>query len=193
MVKKIIAIAFLLFCISSPAAAENQSGSLNLSPMLGSQVFEGNQALDSSTFWGINLGYNFTENWGIESVFTRTKADAKDNSTSDTKVKTYRLDLLYHVRPTKKLVPYFALGFGAIDSNPNNGSSRSHLLFNYGVGIKYFILDNLIALRADVRHLLDFPEPYNNLQYSAGLTFQLGRPTPAPHNRAGAEDINRKD
>ena len=63
MVKKIIAIAFLLFCISFPVAAENQSGALNLSPMLGSQVFEGNQALDSSTFWGVNLGYNFTENW----------------------------------------------------------------------------------------------------------------------------------
>ena len=190
MVKKIIAIAFLLFCISSPVAAENQSGALNLSPMLGSQVFEGNQALDSSTFWGINLGYNFTENWGIEGVFTSTNADAKDDSTSDTKVKTYRLDLLYHFMPTKKLVPYFALGFGAIDSNPDEGSSRSHLLFNYGVGVKYFILDNLIALRADVRHLLDFPEPYNNLQYSAGLTFQLGRPTPAPRNRTVTEDID---
>ena len=190
MVNTNIAIAFLLFCISSPVSAANQSGALNLSPMLGSQVFEGNQALDSSTFWGVNLGYNFTENWGIEGVFTSTNADAKDDSTSDTKVKTYRLDLLYHVRPTKKLVPYVALGFGAIDSNPDDGSSRNHLLFNYGVGIKYFILDNLIALRADVRHLLDFPEPYNNLQYSAGLTFQLGRPAPAPHKRTGAEDIN---
>ncbi len=35
-------------------------------------------------------------------------------------------------------------------------------------------------MRADVRHLVDFPEPDNSLQYSAGLVFQLGKPAPAP-------------
>ena len=176
MPKVIIALTLLLCCMTLPVAAENRAKALNLSTMLGSQVFEGNQSLHSSRFWGINLGYNFTENWGIEGVYTQVKADAKDNSTTDTKVKTYRLDLLYHFMPTQKFVPYFATGLGTIDSNPKQGQSRDHLLFNYGVGIKYFILDDLIALRADIRHLIDCPEPDNNLQYSAGLTFQLGRP-----------------
>ena len=176
MVKKICCLALLVCCFSFTAAAENRSKSLNLSPMLGKHVFEGNLSLETATFWGINLGYNFTENWGIEGVYTRTDADAKGNSTTDTKVETYRLDLLYHFIPTKKLVPYVALGLGAIDSNPDKGQNRNHLLLNYGVGVKYFILDSLIALRAEVRHLVDFPEPDNSLQYSAGLTFQLARP-----------------
>ncbi len=176
MPKTIIVLTLLLCCISLPVAAENRPRALNLSTMLGTQVFEGNQSLDSSVFWGINLGYNFTENWGIEGDYTQVKADAKNNSTTDTKVKTYHLDLLYHFMPTQKFVPYFATGLGAIDSNPKQGQSRNHFLLNYGVGFKYFILDNLIALRADIRHLIDCPEPYNNLQYSAGLTFQLSRP-----------------
>jgi len=176
MFKKIICLSLLLCCASFPAAAENREKALNLSFMLGNQTFEGNQSLQTSTAWGVNLGYNFTENWGIEGVYTSTNADAKNGSTTDTKVKTRRLDLLYHFIPTQKLVPYVALGVGSIESNPDDGSSRNHLLVNYGVGIKYFILDDLIALRVDVRHLLDFPEPDNSLQYSAGFTFQLSRP-----------------
>jgi OOP family OmpA-OmpF porin len=176
MPKLIITLTFLLCCISYPVAAANRTKALNLSTMLGGQVFEGNQSLYSSLFWGIDLGYNFTENWGLEGIYTQTNADAKGDSATDTKVKTYHLDLLYHFIPTQKFVPYVALGLGGMDSNPDKGSSQNHLLFNYGVGMKYFILDDLIALRAEVRHLIDVPEPYNNLQYSTGLTFQLSRP-----------------
>ena len=148
--------------------------------MIGGHIFEGNQSLDTSSFWGIGLGYNFTENWAVEGVYTKTEADAEDASTTDTTVETIHLDALYHFQPTNKLVPYLVAGVGGIYSDPDVGAERDHLLLNYGVGVKYFILDNLIALRADVRHLLDFPNPDHNLQYSAGLVFQLGRPAPAP-------------
>ena len=179
MLKRIIYLTILLCCFTLPAAAENQSGAFTISPLLGGHIFEGNLSLETSSFWGVGLGYNLTENWAVEGVYTKTNADADDVSTTDTKVETYRLDALYHFWPDKKLVPYFAAGLGAIYSTPDTGADRDHLLFNYGVGIKYFILDDLIALRADIRHLVDFPEPDNSLQYSAGLTFQLGKPAPA--------------
>ncbi len=180
MLKKIIYLTVLLCCFTLPATAENQSGAFTISPMLGGHLFEGNLSLETSGFWGIGVGYNLTENWAVEGVYTRTNADADDSSTTDTKVETYRLDTLYHFGPDKKLVPYVAVGLGAIYSSPDVGADRDHLLFNYGVGVKYFILDDLIALRADIRHLVDFPEPDNSLQYSAGLTFQFGKPAPTP-------------
>ena len=180
MLRKSIYLTLLICCFSLPAAASNQSGALTLSPFLGNHVFEGNQSLDTSSFWGVGLGYNLTENWAVEAVYSKTDADAEDLSTTDTKVETYHLNALYHFWPDKKFVPYIAAGLGAIYSSPEGTSDRDHLLFNYGAGFKYFILDDLIALRADVRHLVDFPEPDNNLQYSAGLTFQLGKPAPAP-------------
>lgn len=180
MLKRIVYFAILFCCFSLPASAGMQSGALTLSPMYGNHMFEGTQSLETTDFWGIGLGYNLTENWAIEVGYSKTDtaAEAEDTSTIDTKVETYRLDTLYHFQPTKNLVPYVVAGIGAIYSSPAFGPDRDHFLFNYGVGIKYFFLDELIALRADVRHLIDFPEPDNNLQYSVGLTFQLGRPTP---------------
>lgn len=180
MFKKFLVLTVVLCTLSLPAIAANLPGAFSISPMLGRHMFEGNLSLDTSTFWGVNLGYNLTGNWGLEGVYTRTDADANDNSTTDTKVETYHLDVLYHFMPDHKLVPYVAAGLGAIYSSPDIGADRDHLLFNYGIGVKYFILDDLIALRADVRHLVDFPEPDNSLQYSAGLTFQLGKSSPPP-------------
>ncbi|MFK5925586.1 MAG: outer membrane beta-barrel domain-containing protein [Desulfuromusa sp.] len=175
MLKKMICLTLLLCCFSLPVIAANRSKTLNISPLIGAQVFEGNLSLDTSSFWGVGLGYNLTENWALEGIYTETDADAEDASTTNTKVETYRLDVLYHFWPDKKFVPYFAAGLGAIYSSPDVGADRDHLLFNYGIGFKYFILDDLIALRADVRHLVDIPEPDNSLQYSAGLTFQFGK------------------
>ncbi len=177
MCKKIICLAILVLSFSLPAVAKNQSKALNLSPVYGSHMFEGTLSLENTKFWGIGLGYNLTKNWGVEGFYTRTEsaAEAEDVSTTDTKVETYHLDALYHFRPDTNLVPYVVAGLGAIYYSPAVGPDRDHLLFNYGVGIKYFILDDLIALRADIRHLVDFPEPDNGLQYAIGLTFQLGK------------------
>ncbi|SEA12554.1 outer membrane beta-barrel protein [Desulfuromusa kysingii] len=179
MLKKSIYLALSICCFALPAAAANLSGALSLTPFLGHHIFEGNQALETSTLKGIGLGYNFTDKWSIEGVYSKADADSENRSTTDTKVETYHLDLLYHLWPEKKIVPYVAVGLGAIYSSPDVGADRDHLLVNYGVGCKVFILDDLIALRADVRHLIDLPEPDNNLQYSVGLTFQLGKAKPA--------------
>ncbi len=180
MYKKVLLMSFAFCCLSLPASAEIQPGAFTLSPMVGGHLFDGDQSLETSTLWGLAIGYNLNFNWALETAYTKTVADAKDASTFDTKVETYRIDTLYHFQPRKKMVPYFVAGLGAIYSDPDVGAARDHLLFNYGVGIKYFILDHLIALRADIRHLIDLPEPNQNLQYTVGLTFQLGKPSPPP-------------
>ena len=187
MIKKYLMIALVLCLLAVPALAEIQPKAFTLTPLFGRHMFDGDQSLDTSSFWGFGLGYNFNENWAIEGIYTRADADAEDASTTDTKVETYRLETLYHFQPEKKLVPYLAVGLGGIYSDPDSGAERDHFLFDYGVGVKYFVLDHLIALRADLRHLMDFPEPDHNLQYSVGLTFQFGRPAPAPEPVAMAE------
>lgn len=179
MFKRVLLFVTVVFCFSFTADAEVKSGALTLTPMIGGHIFENNLSLEDSSFWGVGLGYNLTENWAFEGVYTLTDANADDATTTDTEVETIRLDALYHFNPQSKLVPYLAAGLGGIYSDPDSGAERDHLLFNYGIGFKYFILDDLIAFRADVRHLVDFPEPDNSLQYSAGLVFQLGKPSPA--------------
>ncbi len=178
MQRKVLLILSLLGCLSAPAWAAIQPGAFTLSPMIGGYLFEGNQSLDNSVFGSLGLGYNLTKQAALEAVFGYTNADAEDSSTTDTRVKTYRLDALYHFMPDNKLVPYLAIGFGGITLNPKGSGDRDHFLANYGGGIKYFINESM-ALRADIRHLLDFPNPNNNLLYSAGVIFQFGAPARA--------------
>lgn len=176
--------ALLLVVLSAlPGQAQIQENAWTLSPMIGGHLFDGDQDLETSTVLGLGLGYNLTRNWAIEGVFTQTEADADLPGTADADVTTYRLDGLYHFQPDRQLVPYLAAGVGGISTDPQHGEERDHLLLDYGVGIKYFVLDHLIALRADIRHLMDFPEPDHNLQYTAGLTFQFGKAQPAPEPR----------
>jgi len=168
---------FLL--IASGAFAEIKPGAFTLSPMAGGHVFEGDQGLEDSPFWFIGLGYNLTEKAALEAVWTYADADGDSSTDSDAEVHTFRLDALYHFTPEKKLVPYLAIGLGEIYSKYDQGGKRHHLLANAGGGLKYFFSES-VALRGDIRYLLDFPEPKNNLQYSAGLIFQFGAPTPVP-------------
>ena len=179
MPHRIICLIVLLSCLAVPTWAGIQPRSFTLSPMVGGYLFEGNQSLEHSLFGSLGLGYNLTRLAALEAVFLYAQADANDSSTTDTTVKSLRLDALYHFSPNSELVPYFAVGMGGITLNPDGAGDRDHFLVNYGAGIKYFISDS-IALRADVRHLLEFRNPNHHLLYSAGLIFQFGAPAPAP-------------
>ncbi|MDO9515650.1 MAG: OmpA family protein, partial [Syntrophales bacterium] len=60
-----------------------------------------------------------------------------------------------------------------INFNPDGANIDRSALVNYGVGVKYFLTKN-IALRGDVRHVIPFDDTYNNLLYTAGLSFFFG-------------------
>ncbi len=179
MFNRIILVTCLALLLASSSWAAIQPGTYTLSPMFGGHVFDDDQNLDDGTVWSLGLGFNLTERAALEAVFSQTKADGETAATSDVDVRTYRLDALYHFMPQQNLVPYFAVGFGGIVTDPDNGRNQEHLLANVGGGIKYFFNDN-VALRADVRYLLDFPQPESNLLYSAGLLFQFGTPDQIP-------------
>lgn len=177
-----------LFMILAPGASQAaiRPNTLNLSPMVGYYIFEGNQHLDDAPSYGLAAGYNFTERWGIEGLAAYIKSDANGALKTADNVDMYQVSLnaLYHFQPNRELVPYVAAGIGWMGFHPGedkngNGGSEERALFNYGVGLKYFLTDD-IALRADVRHILtdgdwvDSDQVFNNLSCSFGVTFQLG-------------------
>lgn len=166
---------FTLFITSS--IADEQTGTFTITPNIGWYFFEGNQNLDDGITAGINLGYNFDKNWGVEGSFNYINSERNDID-GDVDGFLYKLDGLYNITNFGKLVPYLAAGFGGITLNPHRGSAENDFLFDYGAGIKYFITDD-IALRGDVRHVLPYgsigkDESQNNLLCTAGLTFLFG-------------------
>ncbi len=174
-----VTVALVITFAPAASQAEIRPDTLNLSPFLGGYFYEGNQRLDDQPVFGLAVGYNFTERWGVEGVASYGQTEVKEGSEDNVDIYSVRFDALYHLQPNQELVPYVAAGVGWMSFHPGWGEDTDRALFNYGLGLKYFMTDD-IALRADVRHVLvdgdmdKSDQVFNNLSCTFGLTFQLG-------------------
>jgi len=159
---------------------EMRPGAYSISPYIGIYKFEGNLDLENGPTYGVRLGYDFTKRFGVELdlgyVDTKYTEVAPDRYTD---VYNYRLEALYHFFPEKKLVPFVVAGLGGQTMNYKNTpkENSTHFAGDYGVGLKYFLTDN-VALRTDLRHVLGFASIENNLEWTFGLTFLFGGSKP---------------
>jgi len=183
--KKIILLtaAWLMLTLAPPALAQNRAGAITLSPFVGGYMFDCFQDLENVWYFGMRVGYNYTDHWGSEAMFgyVPTESDARGYRGEDVSVFRYGIDVLYHFQPEKRFVPFVAAGYGGIQINDPSGlNDHDRGMFDYGVGFKWFITEN-VALRADVRHDLfcEFDEICNNFEYTGGLTILFGGNTPA--------------
>jgi len=174
-------IAGSLLTLSSIATAGNKAEQFSVSPMVGGITFEGKQHLETSPVYGLRLGYNITSAFGVEALFDY--ANTKGTITGN-KVDFYRYggELLYHFMPDNTLVPYVAAGYAGVNFNHDtatNSADKPIGAFDYGLGLKYFITDNL-ALRGDVRHLIfRHNQTQQAVEYMVGLYIPFGGATPA--------------
>lgn len=184
----ILSLFMLIVCASS-AFAENRAGAVNVTPWIGGYNLDGDLPYDNGWTYGLSLGYNFTEKLGAELSFNYVESDYDgpvlagpsviDFNDDDASIYLYRLDLLYHITGIlpDMVVPYLAGGAGmsTFDPDRKDVDSENDFIMNYGAGLKFFLNRNM-ALRADVRHVLDFDggDTYNNLLYTAGLCFEFG-------------------
>jgi OOP family OmpA-OmpF porin len=169
----------VLITLATPGFAENRQGAVTVSPYVGGYLLDEEQHEVNRPMFGLRTGYNFTENFGAEAMFGYSLTETKLHygPRRETDLYRYGIDLLYHFMPQSNFVPFVVIGGGGTNFyTPNTPSEPSHYagLFSYGGGVKYFVADN-VALRGDVRGvLLVHDTGHQNLEYSAGLTFQFG-------------------
>lgn len=165
-----------------PVLAATRPGAFTLSPFIGGYTFDGVQHLETAPVYGLRGGYDFTRHWGVEALFDYAATDTTGSNGRSVNFLRYGADALYHFMPEERLVPFVAAGFGGrtIDY-PAGIGDRTHALFDYGAGVKYFVTEDL-AVRGDLRHLIVLDHAENNLEYGLGLSFLFGgeRPAPAP-------------
>lgn len=173
LTKTILSVCLMacLMLIAQTAAAEIRPGAFTLSPSFGGYVFEGNQHLDNGLVYGLSLGYHLNEYLAVEAAFNYVDTEYENGRGLDTYL--YHIDGLYHFNPSERLVPFVAAGVGSIIFDPHGRSSDHDPAVNYGVGLKYFLSDD-VALRGDVRHVISFSETHSNLLYTLGFTFLFG-------------------
>ena len=172
---------FFLLSLAAPGFSENQSGTVTLSPLLGLYQFDFRQKLDLRSYYGVRLGYNFTKIWGLEGMFgyVRTETDSMWVHNRDVHVFRYGIDALIHFNPDGKFVPFLQVGVGGYHFySPKGIADRDRFLFDYGVGLKYYVSD-IVALRCDVKQsvVFDGSAQYKKLrlneEYTVGVTFLL--------------------
>lgn len=186
----------LILALSGPAAAENRAGAFNVTPFAGYYVFEGDQNLDNALTYGLGLGYNITENWGVELIYNRFDTDSS-LGLGDADGNIFHLDGLYHFMPESNFVPYLGFGVGYSGVQYDWQDDDDDFNMNYGAGFKYYLTD-MIALRLDARHLIQFGDPEHNFVAYGGLTFQFGGkgeepppPCPDSDNDGVCDDVDQ--
>ncbi|MDT8443391.1 MAG: porin family protein [Desulfuromonadales bacterium] len=174
---------------SSAATLQNWNcpHSWTLTPMIGYHLIEGGLNLENNAAFGLAVGYNLTCNWAIEADlrYTSTETDFAQGNNLDVDIWTLGGGALYHFQPEQRLNPYLLAGAGVIsyDIDGTSHTDEDYMGF-WGGGFKYAMNQNT-ALRADVRHLLDYRSSADfdrhddsswrhHINVMLGLTFLFG-------------------
>ena len=178
----VLLVSFFMLPLS--ARAEIKAGSVEVTPFGGYNFFEKRQNLKDSPVVGGRLGYNITNNFGIEGTWDFIKSYVDDKSipptrqgqfaspTSSVFITQYNLDLLYHFMPESRFNPYVTAGYGIVHYTPKINNKNMSAL-DFGVGAKYWVAEN-IALRADVRDNMVFDEHIHNVATTLGVVLAFG-------------------
>jgi len=187
MKKKItLFIAASLLTMASIASAANKAETFTFTPVIGAYLFDGKQHLEANEVYGARVGYNFTDALGIEALFDYSHNNQSTHPAIKPGISMYRYggELLYHFNPSGVFVPYVAAGFAGVnfDGNSDGTSDKGYKdtkgAFDYGVGAKLFVSDN-VAIRGDVRHIIyNYDRTYSNLESTLGVYFAFGAPAP---------------
>jgi len=173
-----LSLLFMLFFCGA-ALAEIRPGAYTVSLMGGGYSFDETQQLESSPFYSLAVGHNLGQSFTLELAGQQVPTTSKAIN-NDYNLWIGRVDLLYHLNPESRFVVHFLAGGGILSIEDTDGNSPSDTdgLFNYGLGMQFFLSDST-ALRLDGRHILTAENSstgggIENFSYSAGLTFHMG-------------------
>jgi len=111
---KVVSSLIVLLAMTATAYAQNEQGIISINPHIGGYIFDSDQDINSDPVYGIDIGYNITDRWGVEGSFDYVNTNTKAKSNRDgVKAYIYRVGALYHFLLEEGFVPYLAAGAGA--------------------------------------------------------------------------------
>lgn len=109
----------------------------------------------------------------IEGGFERASSVDYDNSSEDTDINRYFVNLVKEYDLSNKTALYGLVGIGYEDFKNELFGNEDEGFVQYGVGIKHWVWENF-ALKAEVRHAINFDSD-NNLFYNIGFVIPFGK------------------
>ncbi len=172
-------------CASVMLAANNDY-KYEITPMIGGTYSEGNLDLERNyANAGLSLGFNLEDSRfdQVELGFLRTLEDVDyDNSNRNTGITRVFTNFVKDYKLSDSTSVYGLIGAGIELFDNEMYGNEDGLFGNYGVGVKYkFSNYHSVALKADIRHLIETDHGDNNLLYTVGLAIPFGKKAaPAP-------------
>ncbi len=171
-----------------------------ITPMIGGAYTEGNLDLDRNYGnAGLSLGFNLDNSMfdQIELGFLQSIGDVDyKNSNEDTGITRIFSNVIKEYPLTNSSSLYALVGAGVEVFSNELFNNDSGLFGNYGFGYKYKF-DNDMALKFDLRHLIETDHGDNNLLYTVGLAIPFGQkaqPTkeaqPVEETKAMVSDVD---
>ena len=164
------------FCIFSmlacqPALAFNQAGDVTLTAGGGYDIFSSKRHIQNAGIPVGIIGYNFTDNWGIEGLLGFFHADSIAPAIYGKQINgtMFAANVVYHFSPYSFIQPYVLAGPGAMDLNPNGTSAHAEGNINAAVGAQLFMTE-VVAFRVEARDLYTFVGGKNDVFLSGGVT-----------------------
>ncbi len=170
----IIKFCFLSLLSCQTALAFNKAGDLTLTAGGGYDYFATKRQIDNTGIpFGI-IGYNFSDNWGIEALlgFFHTTAHYTGFYGKDVSGTMFAADVVYHFTPYKFVQPYLLAGPGIMGLNPNDNDANNEGNVNGAAGVQLFFNDN-IAFRLEARDIYTIVGGKNDVMLSGGITFLI--------------------
>ncbi|AXH11585.1 OmpA family protein [Halarcobacter bivalviorum] len=179
--KKIILSAALC---ASLAFAANSEYKYEITPLVGGNITEGNLNLDDHYgVGGLSFGVNFDDTLydQIEvGILTSLEQVDYDGINEDTNITRLFTNFVKDYGLTENTSLYALVGVGLEHFENEELGNKTSLFGNYGVGLKYKF-SNDMALKTDIRHLINTNDRDNNLIYTVGLAIPFGeKAAPAP-------------
>lgn len=172
--KKIVLTTALL---STLLLAQESNYKYEITPMIGGTYTEGNMDLDRNyANAGLSVGFNLEDSMfdQIEMGFLTSIGEVDyDGSSEDTQISRIFTNVIKEYPLNKNNALYALVGAGVEIYENEAFSNETGLFANYGVGYKY-IFDNEMALKVDLRHLIEDDHGDNNLLYTVGLAIPFG-------------------
>ena len=164
--------------------AANSDYKYEITPMVGGTYTEGNLGLDRNyANGGLSLGFNQFDSFidQVELGFLRSIEDVDyEGGNRNTGITRVFTNLVKEYDLTSDVSLYTLVGAGVEFFDNEFEDNENGLFGNYGVGVKYNLAERL-ALKFDVRHLIEVDHGDNTLLYTLGLSVPFGEVSkPAP-------------
>lgn len=165
--------------------AANNDYKYEITPLFGGSVSEHNTDLDDNfANAGLALGFNQTDSFfdQIELGFLRSieDVDYQNVANRDTGITRVFTNLVKDYSLNDSVSLYTLAGFGVEVFDDEFAGNEDGLFGNYGIGLKLQVFED-VALKTDVRHLIETDHGDNTLLYNVGLAMSFGKvEKPAP-------------